>query len=60
MEPLDLHISEDDLEAYVLHRADDYLMDAVEDHLLLCPFCRMALDRLEEEIELMRELLSCG
>lgn len=57
MEPLDLHVSEDDLEAYALGRADDYLTDAIEDHLLLCPFCRMALDGLEDDIDLMRSVL---
>jgi predicted anti-sigma-YlaC factor YlaD len=58
METLDLHLSEDQLEAYALHRADEYTAAAIEDHLLLCPFCRMALDRLEEEIEMMRLALN--
>jgi hypothetical protein len=57
METLDLHLSEDHLEAYSLNRADDYVAAAVEDHLLLCPFCRMELDRIDDEIELMRLVL---
>ena len=54
METLDLHLSEDDLEAYAFERTDDYLTDAIEDHLLLCPPCRVKLDRLEGDIVWMR------
>lgn len=58
METLDLHLSQDDLERYVLGHADGYLADVVEDHLLLCPLCRAELDRLEEDIALMRIVFS--
>ncbi len=57
MDTLDLHISEEDLEAYALRRTDEYLTDAIEDHLLVCPFCRLALDELEDDIDLMRSAL---
>ena len=58
MELLELHIANDDLEAYALCRTDEYLSAAVEDHLQGCPVCRTAMAKLDEEIELMRLVLN--
>jgi hypothetical protein len=55
---LESHLTEDELEAYALLRTDEHLSAVVEGHLFLCPFCRMALDRLEEDINLMRLVLN--
>lgn len=48
------HVSHDDLELYVLHRASAQVVEIVEEHLLVCEQCRCALDELEQELRVLR------
>jgi anti-sigma factor RsiW len=57
------HISEETLETYALGRAVDAHRAPLEEHLLVCPACRLRLEDLEEYIEVMKAAtarVSCG
>jgi tRNA U54 and U55 pseudouridine synthase Pus10 len=51
------HVTDDALELYTLHMLSETDEATVEIHLLECSICQSALDRIEEEIALMRTAL---
>jgi anti-sigma factor RsiW len=48
------HIGEDDLERYVMKKLPDAQLDALEDHLLICPECREQLVETERYVLAIR------
>lgn len=56
-DPLNCHVSRDDLELYAMERASGDLLDTVEEHLLVCEHCRRSLDEVEQELRLLRVCL---
>jgi hypothetical protein len=58
MQTLISHATEESLEAYALNRAAVLQTERVEEHLLLCERCCIALTGLDEEIQVMRLALS--
>lgn|ERR1039457_37822 len=51
------HISEEQSEAFSLNRLGPVETDIVEDHLLLCEFCRHQISELEEFHAILRAAL---
>ncbi|MDQ2774376.1 MAG: hypothetical protein M3Y57_05540 [Acidobacteriota bacterium] len=58
MQTLISHATEESLEAYALNRAGVLQTEHVEEHLLICERCCIALTALDEEIQVMRLALN--
>ena len=55
--PMD-HIALDQLEHYSRNKIPPEKLASIEEHLLLCEPCRMALEKLEAEARVMRHALA--
>jgi predicted anti-sigma-YlaC factor YlaD len=55
--PHEGHITHDALEQYAFKQLSETEIDLIEEHLLVCEYCRGTLDFVEEEIRLLREAL---
>ena len=58
METINHHPEADVLEMHLLNRLIAREHEAVEQHLLACPRCRITVKGLRQDIELMRAALS--
>jgi predicted anti-sigma-YlaC factor YlaD len=55
---LNTHPTMDDLEYYSMnHQRNDNLIEAVEEHLLICENCRCNLDEVEQEVRVLKIVL---
>ncbi len=60
MQTLISHATEESLEAYALNRAGALQTERLEEHLLICEHCCVALTAVDQEIQVMRLALNCN
>ena len=51
------HMSEELLERYAMEKMPDWESAPVEEHLLICQFCRTRLEKVDEFVALMEAAL---
>ncbi len=52
-----LAFSDDNLELYAMSRLDEAQTEALEEHLLLCEFCRERVEKTDQFINAIRQAL---
>jgi hypothetical protein len=51
------HVTDEALEQYAFNQMPESDVELIEEHLLVCEYCRGTLDQVEDEIRLWREAL---